>query len=362
MRKYEDIARLLTSVTFLLLVVIGILNMWSISVKISSPHVFKKHLISSLISVFVFLGAFLLSRRFPKVIPLFGVVVFVVSVLLLILVSLKGKVVFGSKRWISVGGITFQPTEIAKISSVIITAYIFALRRIWRAVLVSAVVNFVPAYLVASQPDFGSASTFIITFISALFFSRFPTRVFAIFVALAFISAPFMWKFGLKEYHRKRITAFLNPERDYLFTGYQTVQARLAIGSGGLVGQGFAKGEHSSGRWIPNLHSDFAFVSIAEDFGFIGVIITITLIFLLILSLLARAFLSEQKFVQNFSAILSVLLASHIVVNILMVVGLFPVVGIPLTFISYGGSHNISMALLLGICTGITEKRRKIQL
>ncbi|MFZ8802727.1 MAG: FtsW/RodA/SpoVE family cell cycle protein [Candidatus Calescibacterium sp.] len=355
----DRILKFVIALIFILLIFIGSVNMYGISSKLENNEIFQRFLVSSGISIVAFLFGFILSLRSKNMLVYLGSILFIMSVLLILHAKFKGLEAFGAKRWISVAGITFQPTEIAKISCVILTSYIISLIRKKIAVLYSAFINIVPAIFTAIQPDVGSASVFLVIFLLSVLISRFPVSLFAMVLIFLLIFSPFVWKYGLKDYHKKRISTFLNPESELFSSGYQTVQSKIAIGSGGLMGMGLGKGEHSKGKWLPNLHSDLAFVSIAEDFGFVGVLTTLLIILIFISAIFIRALISDSYFVEVFSTILGATISYHILLNLFVISGLFPVVGIPFTFISFAGTHNISMSFLLGTCLGIREKKKE---
>lgn len=353
--------KVLISVLYFIIVIISVINMWSISQKLEEPDIFYKHIFSLGLSIFSFVSGLIISNfRLRGLLFIFSVVLFIVSFILSIHTKVAGLEVFGARRWITIFGITFQPTEILKVASTISSAYFIALRREkFALIFILAVLNVLPAFFIAAQPDVGSASVFFVIFVLSLLISKVPLRFIFLFFVLLFLMLPVVWKYGFKDYHRKRIQAFLNPESEYLSHGYQTLQAKIAISGGGLMGMGFAKGEHSKGKWLPNLHSDLAFVSVAEDFGFIGVIISLIFVFGFIFSLFFKAVFSDYRLSRIICTLTGGVISFHVLINLLMITGLFPVVGIPFTIISFAGTHNISVSFLVGICAGISRVRPK---
>ncbi len=346
-------------VFFILTLLISALNMWSISAKLLDFSLFEKHFLSLLLSFLSFSVGSVLGRIFRKFLTV-GFIITFASFILLFLVELKGVTAYGAKRWLSIGDLTIQPTEIAKVGLALLASE-FVNRRKRGSLLLLFLITVIPSILIVRQPDYSSALAVFSIFLVAMYFtiSAKPLIVCAI---LVFASIPLIWEFGLREYHRERIKAILNPEKEFYGAGYQTIQSKIAIGMGGIYGAGFAKGAHSSGKWIPNLHSDFAFVSIAEDFGLVGTIMTLIIVFGLIFSIFAKALFTEQKIAGSLCSIVGAIITIHVVINLLVVSGLFPVMGIPFTFISYGGTHNVSMAFLIGICTGIPEPKKEIKI
>ncbi len=355
----ERILKIGITLFFLLVLSIGVINMYGISVKLENEEIFRRFVFTTALTVFSFLFGFAIASRSKRFLFYTGILFFIFSVPLILHAKFKGLEAFGAKRWVSIGEITFQPTELAKVSSIILTAYVISLVRKKVAVLYSGFINLVPAIFTAIQPDVGSASVFVIIFLVSVLVSRFPLNLFVLIIFILVLFFPLVWKYGFKDYHKKRIVAFLNPETEYFSSGYQTVQSKIAIGSGGLMGMGLGKGEHSKGKWLPNLHSDLAFVSIAEDFGFVGVLFTILIILIFLSAIFIRAFISDSYFVEVFSVILGSAISYHVLLNLFMISGLFPVVGIPLTFISFAGTHNISISFLLGASIGIGDKKKE---
>ncbi len=355
----ERILKIGITLFFLLVLSIGVINMYGISVKLENEEIFRRFVFTTALTVFSFLFGFAIASRSKRFLFYTGILFFIFSVPLILHAKFKGLEAFGAKRWVSIGEITFQPTELAKVSSIILTAYVISLVRKKVAVLYSGFINLVPAIFTAIQPDVGSASVFVIIFLVSILVSRFHLNLFVLIIFILVLFFPLVWKYGFKDYHKKRIVAFLNPETEYFSSGYQTVQSKIAIGSGGLMGMGLGKGEHSKGKWLPNLHSDLAFVSIAEDFGFVGVLFTILIILIFLSAIFIRAFISDSYFVEVFSVILGSAISYHVLLNLFMISGLFPVVGIPLTFISFAGTHNISISFLLGASIGIGDKKKE---
>ncbi len=353
----ERILKIGITLLFLLVLSIGVINMYGISVKLENEEMFRRFIFATVLALFSFLFGFAIASRSKRLLFYAGVLLFILSVPLILHAKFKGLEAFGARRWISIGEITFQPTELAKIPSVILTAYIISLVRKKVAVLYSGFINFVPAIFTAIQPDVGSASVFVIIFLVSVLVSRFPLSLFVLIIFILILSFPLVWNYGFKDYHKKRIVAFLNPESEYFSSGYQTVQSKIAIGSGGLMGMGLGRGEHSKGKWLPNLHSDLAFVSIAEDFGFVGVLVSLLIILTFLSAIFIRALFSDSYFVEVFSVILGSTISYHVLLNLFMISGLFPVVGIPFPFISFAGTHNISLSFLLGASIGIGDKK-----
>ena len=291
--------------------------------------------------------------------------VYFFSIGLLILVLVTGKVFSGSQRWISFGGIAFQPSEFAKIALVIILSKFFTsqgeyteyrLRDLWRPFILIAI----PFILILKEPDLGTALMLFIIFVSILLFMKINWRSLAIVLVVAIPSIPFVW-FTLKEYQQKRILTFLRPENDPLGAGYHIIQSKIAVGSGLLWGKGYLKGTQTRLHFLPEQHSDFAFSVLAEEWGFAGSFMLIVLYLLLILWSLNIAKNSKDMFGSILAVGIISIVFWQLVINISMTIGLMPVVGIPLVFFSSGGSSIISTMIGMGLLMNISMRRFMFQ-
>ena len=288
------------------------------------------------------------------------------SLALLIVVLVFGKVYSGSQRWLSLGGVTFQPSEFAKIALVLALAKYFTrraeyhseyrLRDLWQPFLFISM----PCILIIKQPDLGTSLVLLIVSFSIILFVKVKWKSLLILV-LAFLSAvPFIW-FTLKEYQQKRILTFLRPELDPLGAGYHINQSKIAIGSGLLWGKGFLKGTQTRLHFLPEQHTDFAFSVLAEEWGFIGSIFLLLLYFFLIIWGINIAKISKDKFGSIMALGLIAIIFWQLVINVSMAIGLLPVVGIPLVMFSYGGSSIVSTMAGMGLLMNISMRRFMFQ-
>lgn len=285
------------------------------------------------------------------------------AVFLLLLVLVIGKIKLGSQRWISIGGISLQPSELVKITFILALAKFYSenisqkpytLRDILYPVLL-LISTFVPICL---QPDLGTAGIVFLVFCAFLFFLNLNKKSFYPFFALILCGMPFCW-FFLREYQKQRILIFLNPDLDPLRAGYQIIQSKIAVGSGGILGKGFKMGTQSQLRFLPEQHTDFVFSVWAEEWGFVGCCIVLLLYFFLIYRALTIAF-NAKNFYGSFLAIgISFLFFIQFFINICMTIGLFPVVGVPLPLMSYGGSSIISCLIGIGLLLNIGMRKFK---
>ena len=271
------------------------------------------------------------------------------------------RLVAGTKSWITLGLMQLQPSELAKIVMILIFARFFAEYKrpylTMRVTLWALLVAGVPLLLIIAQPDLGTAMTFVAVIGGAFILAGLRRKAIVLFVLAALLVGVGGWTIALKDYQKKRVTTLINPAGDPRGSGYQVIQSKIAIGSGGFAGKGFLKGSQSQLRFLPARHTDFIFSVIGEETGFIGVFIVIVLYF----ALLARMFLSVNKARDRagiyiiFTA--SLLIAFQFLVNILMIIGLFPVVGITLPFLSYGGSSLLASYVACGLVLNVKMRR-----
>ncbi|GAA0729613.1 rod shape-determining protein RodA [Sphingomonas japonica] len=311
-----------------------------------------------------FLGmAIVLSRireEFWSMIALPGYVAVLVA---LILVELIGAVGGGSQRWLDLGFIRLQPSEFMKIFIVLACAKFYDMmppnetRRfgaIWPAVLLIGM----PAALVMLQPDLGTALMITAGGITVMFLAGIPLRLFIGGALGLALFVPIAVNYLLHDYQRNRVLIFLNPENDPLGTGYHISQSKIAIGSGGLFGKGFLNGTQSHLDYLPEGHTDFALATMMEEWGLVGGILTVIAFFLLIRWGVQVGVRAQSKFARLTAAGLATTIFFYVAINMGMVMGLAPVVGIPLPFISFGGSAQMTVLICIGILMAIDRQNR----
>ena len=275
---------------------------------------------------------------------------FIVGCVLLIATALFGITVKGATRWLYVG-VRIQPSEIMKLAVPMMLAWYYWKRgdglHPWDHAIAFALLA-LPAGLIMKQPDLGTAILVSIAGLSVIFFAGVNFRVIFASIAILLLSMPILWTF-LHDYQRERVLTLIDPSRDPLGKGFHTLQALIAIGSGGLSGKGWMEGTQAHLDFIPERTSDFIFAVFGEEFGFIGAVLLITLY----LALVARSFFvsayAPTRYARLLAGAIGIIFFTYTFVNIGMVSGILPVVGVPLPFISYGGTA----LLILGICTGI---------
>ncbi len=291
--------------------------------------------------------------------------IYILSLSLLVLVLFAGKVFSGSQRWLSLGGISFQPSEFSKIAMVVILSKFFAgqgeyteyrLRDLWRPFILILI----PFILVVRQPDLGTALMLVIISFSIILFMKIRLKSLIILLTASILSVPFVW-FCLEDYQKRRIFTFLQPDTDPLGAGYHIIQSKITVGSGMLWGKGFLKGTQTRLHFLPEQHSDFVFSVLAEEWGFAGSLVLLMLYTVLILWCLNIARNSKDMFGTILSVGVISIVFWQLVINVSMAIGLMPVVGIPLVLFSSGGSSIISTMLGMGLLMNISMRRFMFQ-
>jgi rod shape determining protein RodA len=306
-------------------------------------------------------GAIMLIPHY-KTISRFAYPIYFANLFLLVLVLIAGKTSLGGRRWIGFGPIHFQPSEFMKISTALALAKFFETDNVsgayrFKDMLLPLALVGVPAGLIILQPDLGTAMVLILMFTSLMLFIRIDRKTLFVISIIGLITLPVIYNYGLKPYQRQRIITFINPAADPKGSGYNSLQSMIAIGSGQWLGKGFRKGTQSQLNFLPEHHTDFIFSVFSEEHGFLGAAILISLYIALLTTGLNIAYLSHDKFGTILSLGLLLVYFWHIFVNIGMVCGILPVVGVPLPFVSYGGSSLISACISIGLLTNISNKR-----
>lgn len=339
-----------------LLMAVGVMFIYSATFRTSEGFA-SRQLVWILVSAGVLLLTLRLGYRFFLGI---SYALYTVAIGLLIWVSLVGVVRMGAQRWIELGPFSFQPSEFAKLATILALANFLGSRNLLeeegRSILATLALVALPFLLIVKQPDLGSAILFLPLGFFVLFYwgIRYRYLIFACVGGL--LASPFLWNF-LKGYQKKRILVFLNPNLDPLGSGYTAIQSKIAVGSGGLFGKGWLHGTQSQLDFVPEHHTDFIFSVIAEEMGFIGAFSVVLLygaLFYQVILLMERT--TDVKARLMAGGILS-LLFFQVLVNIGMCFGLFPVTGITLPFISYGGSSLVVVFTAIGLLVSIHKER-----
>ncbi|MCM8786520.1 MAG: rod shape-determining protein RodA [Candidatus Omnitrophica bacterium] len=341
---------------------IFLLNIISMGTLYSSLHkggeceyqLFYKQIIMIIVSwIILAFFSFINYRIYYRV----AIFLYIITTILLIFVDFFGKTVMGAQRWLSFWGFSFQPSEFAKISAIFILAKFFSLpkKNDFLKIAITFILLGMNMILIFKQPDLGTATIILLLFLFVGFFSQIKKRYFILLIFALIAVTPFVWNI-LHEYQKKRLIVFLNPNLDPLGAGYTIIQSRIAIGSGKLFGKGFLSGTQNQFNFLPERHTDFIFTVIAEEWGFFGCLVLILLYWLILEKIINVALLLKDYFAFILTLGISVLIFLHIIINIGMTCGIFPVVGLPLLFISYGGSHLFVTYFLFGVFFNICRQ------
>lgn len=284
------------------------------------------------------------------------------NIVALVAVMVIGRTVLGAQRWINLGFFHFQPSETMKLVLIMVFAKHFAKKSPqdglgFRDLLLPLAFLLIPFGLTVKQPDLGTALLLGAIASSMMVFVRVKRSILITCLVTATIAAPMVWSFGLKDYQKNRILTFLYPGRDPRGAGYNSIQSKIAVGSGKILGKGFRKGTQSQLEFLPERHTDFIYSVLSEEHGFIGSLLTLGLF--LVLLLMAVRIASQAR--DKFGALLVIGVTSyifwHMFINIGMVIGILPIVGVPLPLLSYGGTGTISTMAGLGIISSVAYRR-----
>ena len=332
------------------LVTVGALALYSASEGSWSPWA-GRHAVRGGVGAGIMLALAFIDFR---ILRLWAYPLFIASIGVLVALLFVGSG-NGVARWISIGGFTFQPSEPAKIALILALAKYFndlqpeRIRNIL-TYLPPLVMIAIPFVLVIEQPDLGTALALALGGLTILFVAGMPWR----YIGLAFIgvasAVPVLWS-QLRAYQKERVMTFLNPDTDALGAGYQIIQSKIALGSGGIFGKGFLMGSQSQLNYLPEKQTDFVFTMIGEEFGLVGNLFILAIYLLMIGAIIAASFRVGSRFAQLSLVGIATMLFLYVFVNVAMVTGLLPVVGAPLPLISYGGTAMLTVFVGLGVVT-----------
>ena len=292
---------------------------------------------------------------------LYGFVIFS-----LILVLLFGRTKLGAQRWLELWGFIFQPSQLGKLAVILVLSRYFSQKSFYelnifqnrfslaKGFIIPLSITLLISFLVAIQPDLGTALIYIFMFLFLAIFVGVRFKYILYFLVLILASSPFFWSF-LRGYQKDRLLVFLNPNRDPLGAGYTIIQSKIAIGSGQFTGKGWLAGTQNQLNFLTERHTDFIFSTIGEEWGFIGSIVLIVLFYILVKRIVKLSGQIHDPFAKNLCMCIASLIFVQFFINIAMTIGFMPVVGLPLPFISYGGSSLVSFLLLIGIVLNISK-------
>jgi rod shape determining protein RodA len=278
----------------------------------------------------------------------------------LVYVLFFGAVQMGARRWIALGLFNLQPSEFAKISLALVLAKFFGENRgapAWTDLAIASVLTVVPVALIAKEPDLGTAVTLLTVLLAVAYLAGMQMRILGVACLALLLASPIVWKFGLNTYQKTRISTFLDPSQDAKGAGYQQIQARITVGSGGLTGKGFKQGTQGQLRFLPVAHNDFIFSVLAEEQGFAGVLVALGLYLFVILRSLEAARLAKDRLGSYLVLGVLASFTFQVVYNITMSAGLAPVKGLTLPLMSYGGSSMIATLAGFGLILNVRMRR-----
>jgi rod shape determining protein RodA len=279
---------------------------------------------------------------------------------LLFYVMFFGSAQMGAKRWIALRAFNLQPSEFAKITVALVLAKFFGENRgapTWSDLAMAGALTLIPLALIAKEPDLGTAVTLLPVFIAVAYLAGMPMRILGILAICFVLAAPLAWRFALKDYQKSRISTFIDPTQDAKGAGYQQIQARITVGSGGLTGKGFKNGTQGQLRFLPVAHNDFIFSVLAEEQGFAGVLVALGLYLFVILRALEAARLAKDRLGSYLVLGVLASFTFQVIYNITMSAGMLPVKGITLPFMSYGGSSMIATLAGFGLVLNVRMRR-----
>ena len=356
--------RIVEGIDSTLLVILLTLSMVGLAVLFSASYDYPQRVAAQVANLAVaLLAMWIVAQVPPQTMMRFAVPAYAVGLALLVAVALAGDVVNGARRWLHVGVTRFQPSEMMKLALPLMLAWYFhknetTLRL--RDYFVAAILLLVPLGLVLRQPDLGTAGLIGTAGFFVIFFAGMSWKVIGGIAGAGAAALPLMWSF-MHDYQRRRILTLLDPSSDPLGAGYHIIQSTIAVGSGGLAGKGWLNGTQAHLEFIPERHTDFIFAVFSEEFGLIGNITLLVLYTLLIARGLMIATNAATLFGRLLAASIALQFFVYAFVNMGMVSGILPVVGVPLPFLSYGGTALLTLFIGAGILMSIQRHRKLVQ-
>ena len=358
LKKYDFSFFAITGILF----IIGVLNLYSATHASTSTHIanlYKMQIFWYFLSCSIGIGISLIR---PKNFFRYSWVFYIFTVFLLILVLLLGHKEMGAKRWLLLGSFRIQPSEITKITLVLILAKLFSRSDNTqdlgiKELIFPFIITIIPVILIVMGPDLGTGLTLLLIFCMVAFYKKLRWKAIGILCIVGLIGGVLMYNFGLEKYQKERIMTFFNPEKDVKGSGYNAIQSKIAIGSGKFLGKGFLKSSQASLQYLPENHTDFVFSIFGEEHGLVGSFLIIVLYIILLLRFLWLASCVPKIFDSTVIVGIMSIFFWHIFINMAMVMGLMPIVGLPLPYMSYGGSSLLSFSICCGMATSISNTK-----
>jgi len=344
----------------IILLLFGVIAIYSASYNVEMhtySSYYTKQVLWCLVGVIVFL--FFSAISYKRLISV-SLALYVFGVLSLVYVLMFGDVNMGARRWIDIGGISIQPSEFFKVIWVIVLGRVFkdinmynlSFYEIFKKLLPALI----PVILIFLQPDLGTAVIFLVVWGIVLLYRGINRYTFTIILLAILFSIPVIWA-NMHDYQKSRVISFLNPESDPFGSGYHVIQSKIAVGSGGLTGKGFLHGTQSHLKFLPEKHTDFIFSVIGEEFGFLGAVFIIVMFFCLLVRIIYISTYSKEPTAKIICIAVFGFLFFQFFANAAMVIGLMPVVGLPMPLVSYGGSSLVTFMAMLGIVNSVSMRR-----
>ena len=351
-------------IAIILLFIAGFLVQYSTSLK-NNLDVFNKHIIFFFLTIPVFfLIVFVKLEKILKI----NLYFYFINIFALAAVLVSGKTVMGATRWLKIGNINLQPSEFMKISIILMLAFYFKNAKTYSIKILSyflipILIFLVPVIFILFQPNLGTSMIILLISCTMIFTLFVKNKILIMSFLLCLTSIPFAWKFGLHDYQKQRVLTFFNPENDPKGSGYNVIQSKIAIGSGGFFGQGYLMGNQNKLNFLPEQHTDFVFTVVAEEFGFLIAMFLIFLYLYILLRITVYASFTNKIEEKLILIGCGALIFWHCFINIGMCMDLLPVVGVPLPFISYGRSflllNIVLVALIINIIKVGVDKKEK---
>lgn len=344
-------------VALILLIFLGTITLFSATGE--NQAMMNTHTIHLILATCIMLIATQLSS---EMLNRWSIWIYAFGVLFLVLVLIQGSIGKGAQRWIELGGLRFQPSEIMKLAVPMMVASYFSKKTLppsFKDIFIASLLVVIPMLLIVKQPDLGTALLVGSAGFFVIYFAGLPWKWLLATLIAGIIAAPLVFYFGMHDYQRQRVLTLLNPDADRLGSGYHIIQSTIAIGSGGVYGKGWLKGDQSRLDFLPERHTDFIFAVFGEEFGLLGNLILFSLYIFIIWRGLYLATKGEDTFARLLGGGLSLTFFIYLLVNTGMVSGVLPVVGVPLPLISYGGTSLVTLMAAFGLLMGMRKRKKR---
>ncbi|MBC7361380.1 MAG: rod shape-determining protein RodA [Candidatus Aminicenantes bacterium] len=354
------IFREIDGTTILLMVVISLIGIVFVhsAIYYQASHYVWRQIVWLLVSLVALFISLLIDY---KVLLSFSFPFYVLMNIILVGLLFFGKLVANTRSWIVIGPFQVQPSELTKIAVILLLARIFSEYKedlmSFRAFVVSSAVVGLPVVLTALQPDLGTALTYLPILLGTYILAGMRKKYVVIILIVSILVGYIGWNYGLKDYQKKRIETLLAPNQDPRGSGYQLRQSKIALGSGGLTGKGYHKGTQSQLRFLPARHTDFIMAVIGEELGFLGIFLVFGIYFLFLYRLFSTVSVSPDRAGVYIAFLSAMLIGCQFLINVMMIVGLFPITGIPVPLLSYGGSSLLANFLVCGLVINVRMRR-----